>query len=143
VLSSGHVAEGHESPDVQNFVKLYEQAYGKIPSLMGFSFYSGAMWLDLGIQAVRGAVDDRAKFLDAIRKVTLANSPFGRPVRLDQYGNPIYDVFIREVKVRPDGKLWNVPIDTYPNVSQFWTYDPATYLKQPTYSRDFQGIRKS
>ena len=51
-------------------------------------------------------------------------------------------MFIREVKARPDGKLWNVPIDTYQNVSQFWTYDPATYLKQPTYSRDFQGIKK-
>jgi branched-chain amino acid transport system substrate-binding protein len=64
-------------------------------------------------------------------------------VRLDDYGNPIYDVFIREVRARADGKLWNVPIDTYPNVSQFWTYDPVTYMKQPPYSRDFQGIRKS
>jgi branched-chain amino acid transport system substrate-binding protein len=143
VLSSGHVAEGSDSADVQNFVKLYEQAYSKIPSLMGFSFYSGAMWLDLGIQSVGGKVDDHAKFLEAIRKVSLTNSPFGRPVRLDSYGNPIYDVFIREVKARADGKLWNVPIETYPNVSQFWTYDPATYLKQPTYSREFQGIKKS
>lgn len=142
VLSSGHVAEGSDVADVQSFVKVYEQAYSRIPSLMGFSFYSGAMWVDLAIQGVGGKLDDRAKFLEAVRKVALNNSPFGRPVRLDDYGNPIYDVFIREVKARPDGKLWNVPIDTYQNVSQFWTYDPATYLKQPTYSRDFQGIKK-
>lgn len=142
VLSSAHVVEGNDVPDVQNFVKVYEQAFQKIPSLMGFSFYSGAMWLDLGIQGIGGKLDDRAKFLDAIRKVTLTNSPFGRPVRLDDYGNPVYDVFIREVKTRADGKLWNVPVEVYPNVSQFWTYDPATYMKQPTYSRDFQGVKK-
>jgi branched-chain amino acid transport system substrate-binding protein len=44
---------------------------------------------------------------------------------------------------RPDGKYWNVPIESYPNVSQFWKYDPETYLKQPAYSRGFQGIEKT
>jgi branched-chain amino acid transport system substrate-binding protein len=28
-------------------------------------------------------------------------------------------------------------IKTYPNVSQFWTYDKAAFLKQAIYSRDF------
>jgi branched-chain amino acid transport system substrate-binding protein len=42
-----------------------------------------------------------------------------------------------------DGKYWNVPIQTYDKVSQFWTYDPKVYMKQPPYSRSFQGIRKS
>ena len=28
-------------------------------------------------------------------------------------------------------------IYTYPRVSQFWTYDPEEFLKQPVYSRDF------
>ena len=30
------------------------------------------------------------------------------------FGNPIYDVYIRKVVKRPDGKFWNVPIETYP-----------------------------
>ena len=34
-------------------------------------------------------------------------------------------------------ELWNTVIKTYPNVSQFWTYDKAAFLKQPLYSRDF------
>jgi branched-chain amino acid transport system substrate-binding protein len=34
-------------------------------------------------------------------------------------------------------ELWNTVIKTYPNVGQFWTYDKATFLKQPVYSRDF------
>ena len=56
-------------------------------------------------------------------------------------GNPIYDAYIRKVEKRADGKLWNVPIASYPNVSQFWKYDPETYLKQPSYSRTFQGVK--
>jgi branched-chain amino acid transport system substrate-binding protein len=36
-----------------------------------------------------------------------------------------------------------VPTTSYPNVSQFWKYDPETYMKQPPYSRTFQGIKKA
>jgi branched-chain amino acid transport system substrate-binding protein len=28
-------------------------------------------------------------------------------------------------------------------VSQFWKYDPESYMKQPPYSRTFQGIKKA
>jgi len=44
---------------------------------------------------------------------------------------------------RADGKYSNVPIASYPGVSQFWKYDPETYMKQPPYSRSFQGIKKA
>jgi len=90
---------------------------------------------------VNGKVEDRPAFLAAVRKVVLTGSPLGRPVRLDDYGEPIYDVYIREVKKRADGKYWNVPLEVYPNVSQFWTYNPEEYMKQPPYSRTFQGIK--
>ena len=45
------------------------------------------------------------------------------------------------VKKRADGKYWNVPLEVYPNVSQFWHYNPEEYMKQPPYSRTFQGIK--
>jgi branched-chain amino acid transport system substrate-binding protein len=61
-------------------------------------------------------------------------------LKLDQYGNPILNIYVRKVERRPDGKLWNVPIRTYQNVPQFWTFDPDKFLKQPVYSRDFQGL---
>ena len=35
------------------------------------------------------------------------------------------------------------PIEVYPGVSQFWKYDPEQYMKQPSYSREFQGIKKA
>ena len=31
----------------------------------------------------------------------------------------------------------NVVIDLYRDVSQFWKYEPATFLAAPVYSRDY------
>jgi branched-chain amino acid transport system substrate-binding protein len=56
--------------------------------------------------------------------------------KLDQYGNPVMPIYIRKVE-RRGGKLVNAVVHTYPNVSQFWTYPPQEFLKQPVYSRDF------
>ena len=129
-------------PTTQKFVKAYTEKYGKMPSLYGFSHYSGAMWVGQVHQEDQGrhleprrlhrcGAEDRACQLAARQTGTL-----------DDYGNPIYDVYIRKVEKRADGKYWNVPIETYPNVSQFWKYNPEEYMKQPPYSRDFQGIKK-
>jgi branched-chain amino acid transport system substrate-binding protein len=142
IVSSAHYAEGSDNPVTQAFVKDYTERYGKIPSLFGFSMYSGAMWVTKAIEKIGGKVEDRDAFIDAVLSTDLPDSPLGKLVRLDSYGNPVYDVSIRKVVKRPDGKYWNVPIETYPGVSQFWKYDPETYMKQPPYSRAFQGIKK-
>ena len=143
IISSAHFAEGGDAPATQKFVAEYQAAFKKLPSIYGFSHYSAAMWLAEAIKSIGGNVEDRPKFLAAVRKTVLTGSPLGRPVRLDDYGSPVYDVFIRDVVKRPDGTYWNKPIETYPNVSQFWTYKPEDYLKQPAYSRTFQGIKKT
>ena len=142
IISSAHFAEGGDAPATVKFVAEYQAAFKKLPSIYGFSHYSAAMWLSEAIKSINGNIEDRPKFLEAVRKTVLAGSPLGRPVRLDDYGNPVYDVFIRDVVKRPDGSFWNKPIETYPNVSQFWTYKVDDYLKQPSYSRTFQGIKK-
>ncbi len=142
IISSAHFCEGNDAAATRQFVDGYQKAYGKLPSLYGFSHYSAAMWLDQAIAKLGGDISDQGKFLAAVANLTLEGSPLGRPVQLDRYGNPIYDVFIREVKAGPNGKYWNVPVDEYPKVSQFWTYDPEAYMKQPPYSRDFQGIKR-
>jgi branched-chain amino acid transport system substrate-binding protein len=143
VVSSAHFAEGSDNPVTQKFARDYEAKYAKIPSLFGFSMYSGAMWISKAIEKLGGKVEDRDAFLDAVRNTELTDSPLGKTVRLDAYGNPVYDVFVRKVVRRADGKYWNVPTEVYPNVSQFWKYDPEVYLKQPPYSRSFQGIKRS
>ena len=142
VVSTAHFAEGSDNPVTQKFARDYEAKYAKIPSLFGFSMYSGAMWVSKAIEKLGGKVEDRDAVLDAVRNTELADSPLGKTVRLDAYGNPVYDVYVRKVVRRADGKYWNVPTEVYPNVSQFWKYDPEIYLKQPPYSRSFQGIKR-
>jgi branched-chain amino acid transport system substrate-binding protein len=143
IVSSAHFAEGADLPATQAFVKSYSDKFGKIPSLYAFSHYVGAMWVAKAIDAIHGKVEDRDLFLDTVLKTDLPDSPLGKPVRFDSYGNPIYDVFIRRVVKNKDGQYWNVPISSYPQVSQFWKYDPVAYMKQPPYSRSFQGIKKA
>jgi branched-chain amino acid transport system substrate-binding protein len=143
IVTSAHFAEGADLPATQAFVKTYSDKFSKIPSLYAFSHFVGAMWVAKAINAINGKVEDRALFLATVLKTDLPDSPLGKPVRFDDYGNPIYDVFIRKTVKNKDGKYWNVPVDTYPQVSQFWKYDPVTYMKQPPYSRDYQGIRKA
>ena len=43
---------------------------------------------------------------------------------------------IREVET-VDGALQNTVIDSFEDVSQFWTYDADEFLEDPTYSREF------
>ncbi len=45
------------------------------------------------------------------------------------------DVNIRKIE-KVGGRLQNTVIHTYPHVSQFWTYKPDDYLKNPAYDRD-------
>jgi branched-chain amino acid transport system substrate-binding protein len=143
IISPAHFAEGSDNPVTQKFAREYEAKYGKIPSLYGFSMYSGIMWVAEALGKLGGSVEDRDALIDTVLKTELTGSPLGKTVKLDVYGNPIYDVYIRKVTKRADGKYWNVPITSYPNVSQFWSYDPQTYMKQPPYSRSFQGIKKA
>jgi branched-chain amino acid transport system substrate-binding protein len=70
----------------------------------------------------------------ALRAVKVGDAPRG-PVEMDAYGNPTQTIYIRKVE-RVGGKLQNTVIHTYPHVSQFWTYTPEEFLKQPVYSRD-------
>lgn len=141
IVSAAHFAEGSTNPVTQAFVADYERRYQKLPSLYGFSHFSGAMWVAEALKTIGAEAENRDRLLAAVRATTLTGSPLGAPVSLDAYGNPVYDAFIRRVVRRPDGKLWNAPFETYPRVDQFWGFDPETYMRQPAYSRAFQGPR--
>lgn len=143
IISAAHFAEGADVPVTKAFVEEHEKRFGRIPSLYGFSMYSGTMWVAKALERIGGRAEDRAALLDAVRATELDNSPLGRPVKLDEYGNPVYDIYIRRVTRRADGKYWNVPTTSYPRVSQFWNYSPTEYMAQSPYTRDNQYIRRN
>jgi branched-chain amino acid transport system substrate-binding protein len=82
-----------------------------------------------------GKDDDRKAFASALHAVSLTDTPRGA-FHFDHLGNVVGAVFIRRCE-KKDGKLVNTVIKTYPDVSQFWTYDEKEFLAQPVYSRDF------
>ncbi|MBV8602561.1 MAG: penicillin-binding protein activator [Candidatus Eremiobacteraeota bacterium] len=146
IISFGHYAEGREDKITRDFVLKYGSKENALPSYMASAFYTASYWIGTGLDQVHGNIDDAGKLLGAVRAVKLNDSILG-PMRLDAYGCPIENVYIRKV-VPTSGdaakyaKTWNIVLKTYPNVSQFWTYNPAQYLKQPVYSPTFQGYQK-
>jgi branched-chain amino acid transport system substrate-binding protein len=133
VITALHYSAALDTPANRKFVAAYRARYHKVPSYYSESMYSGAKWFAAAAEAVHGNVEDSAAFLQALRNAHVTDLPRG-PVRLDEYGSPIENVYIRKVE-RVNGELQNTVIETIPSVSQFWKYNPADYLRQPLYSR--------
>lgn len=50
------------------------------------------------------------------------------------------DVYVRRAEKQGDTMV-NKTIKTYHKVSQFWTMEPAKFLSQPVFSRDFPPVK--
>jgi branched-chain amino acid transport system substrate-binding protein len=122
------------NPQNNVFAPAFRKKWGYDPGFYAAATATEGAVLDAAMKAVDGKVEDKAKFMAALR-ATDTNTVRG-PVKFDQYGNVVGNVYIRRVE-RKDGRLVNAIIKTYPNVSQFWTYDPKKFLAEPVYSRDW------
>jgi len=76
----------------------------------------------------------------AIRRAIEGTPDPRGPIKLDEYGNPTENVYIVRVD-KQGGKLVNTIVHTYPLVSQFWTYKPEEFLKNPAYSREYPPLK--
>ena len=128
-----------DTPVNQRFVKEFRKKYGKVPGYYAEASYTAARWIAEAAKAVGGNVEDKEKFLAALKKVEISDAPRG-PIKLDTYGNPIQNIYVRKVE-KKDGELWNTVIHTFPAVSQFWKYKPEEFLKQPVYDRNYPACK--
>jgi len=128
---------GLDTPENKAFVKAFIKEYKTVPSWMAEAAYTMGLFVKETIEALNGKLDDKKAFVDTILKVKV-NAPRG-PVSLDKYHNPIQNVYISKVEKVNDPVLGeikiNVPIKTYKNVSQFWTWDPKDFLAGGPYKR--------
>ncbi len=134
VITSHTYAATLKRAENQKFVNAFREKYKKDPSYYAEGMYTAALWLDRGIKAA-GSAKDPVKLIEAVKKVDVRDAPRG-PLKLDQYNNPIETVYIRKVVKGAKG-MENEVTSSIPNVSQFWTFNPAEYMKNPPYSRDF------
>ena len=129
------------TPANAKFVKRFRELYKKQPSYYAETNYTTAKWIDEVMQKTKGTWPGTTKFVYLMKTTALKDTPRG-PVKLDDYGSPVQNIYVRKVtKTKlfgaPNDELWNVVVKTYPNVGQFWTFKPAAYLAEPLYSRDY------
>ena len=139
VVSAHHYSASLDTPANRRFRSAFEKAYNRTPSFYSENCYTGARIIGEAVRAIGSRVEDRAALMAALRKVEIQDAPRG-PVKMDPYGNPTQNIYVRKVE-RVGGRLQNTVIHTYPAVGQFWTYNPEEFLKQPVYSRDFPPCR--
>ena len=139
IITPLHYSEALDNPANKKFVKGFRQKAKKAASYYSEGTYTGARWIVEAIKAINGDVENRGKLLEALKKVEPQDVPRG-PMKLDSYGNPIQNIYIRKVE-KVGGELQNTVIHTYPNISQFWKYKPEEFLKQPVYSREYPPLK--
>ena len=135
VVTALHYSAALNNPVNQKFVQVYEAKFKQVPSYYSEGTYVAGLQLKRALESIGGDAENTERLVGALRKVELTDTPRG-PIRFDEYGNPIQNIYVRKVE-RVGGKLQNTVIYTFPNISQFWTYKPDEYLKNPVYSRDY------
>jgi branched-chain amino acid transport system substrate-binding protein len=133
VTTSWYSAE-LDNPLNKEFASNFRKQYKYDPGYYAGGVYVTAEVLEAALKATKGNAEDKKALMAAIRGGNV--DTVRGPIKLDEFGNAIGDVYIRKV-TRKDGRLVNSVIKTYPDVSQFWTYDKTEFLKNPVYSRDF------
>jgi branched-chain amino acid transport system substrate-binding protein len=134
VLSAAWYSADAQNDANKRFVAGMQKDYGVLPGGYSAGMYIAGQCIEAAIQKLGGNADDRKALAEALHQISLTDTPRG-PVKFDHFGNIVGDVFIRRCE-KKDGKLVNTVIKTYPNVSQFWTYDEKEFLANPVYARD-------
>ena len=128
----------------QRFVNDIMQGYNVIPGFYAAGLYVNCQVVDAGLKAAGGDASDKTKFMNALKAVSLTDTPRG-PIKFDHLNNVVGNFYVR--RIGKEGakyglKLWNKTLKTYENVSQFWDWPEQEYLAHPVYSRDYPALKK-
>ena len=121
-----------------SFKKAYMQKYNEVPPCGAEQGYVCLMLYNKAVLAVNGDIENKKReLLDAMHAADMSDAPRG-PFKLDEYGHATQNVYIRQVQ-KHEGRMVNVPIKAYKDVSQFTAYANMKddYMAQPPSSRDY------
>jgi branched-chain amino acid transport system substrate-binding protein len=111
-----------------------QRDYKVDPGFYAAATYTNAAVLEAALKQIGGKIEDKDLLIKTLRGIKVDETCRG-PVQFDKYGNVVGNIYIRKVE-KKGGALVNAVIKTYPNVSQFWTYDADEFLKKPVYNRE-------
>ena len=135
VISANFYSAQLDNPDNKKFVGQMLRDYKVEPGYYAAGCYVAGRVLEAALQKTNGDIENKQAFMDAVRALKIDDSIRG-PMSFDKYGNVVCDIYVRKVE-KKGNRLVNSVIKTYPQVSQFWTYNPDEFLKNPVYSRDW------
>jgi branched-chain amino acid transport system substrate-binding protein len=134
ILTTSWYSAELDNPLNKVFAPAFRKQFKYDPGYYAGSTYVAGAVLEAAVKTTEGNVEDKKALMAAIRG-SGAQTIRG-VVKFDEFGNAIGDVYIRKV-TKADGRLVNAVVKTYPDVTQFWTYNKAEFLKNPVYSRDY------
>ncbi|MEW5783956.1 MAG: ABC transporter substrate-binding protein [Bacillota bacterium] len=137
LITALHYSGALDTPENKAYAEAFRKRYGRQASYYNEGPYTSGIVLDAVLEIVEDFRDPLA-FAEAFRTVPI-QSPRG-PMTIDEYNNPVFNVYVRKVE-KIDGELKNIVIHTYPEVSQFWTWDPDEYMARPVYTRDHPAVK--
>ena len=111
-----------------------QRDYKVDPGFYAAATYTNGAVLEAALKAIGGKIEDKDLLMKTLRGIKVEETCRG-PVQFDKYGNVVGNIYIRKVE-KKGSALVNSVIKTYPNVSQFWTYDADEFLKKPVYNRE-------
>jgi branched-chain amino acid transport system substrate-binding protein len=134
ILTTSWYSAELDNPLNKVFAPAFRKQFKYDPGYYAGSTYVSGQVLEAALKTINGNVEDKKALMSAIRDGS-ADTIRGR-IKFDEFGDVIGNVYIRKV-TKSDGRLVNSVIKTYPDVTQFWTYDKTEFLKNPVYSRDY------
>ena len=123
-----------DTPTNKKFVDGMQRDYKVDPGMYASSTYTNGAVLEAALKTINARIEDKHALIKALRDNKVDDTARG-PVRFDKHGNVIGNVYIRRVE-KKSGRYVNAVVKTYPDVSQFWTYNPEEFLKNPVYNRE-------
>jgi branched-chain amino acid transport system substrate-binding protein len=133
VVSTGWYCPALPTPGNKALVEKFRAQYQSDPGFEATGAMMAGLLLENALASSGGNLGDKGALMAALRHAKVDNSPFGS-FQLDDWGNAVLDVYVRKLQ-RSDGRMMNLVVDEYKNVTQFWTYDPTAYLARPPYGR--------
>ena len=135
IVVAYHWSAALDIPENRRYREAFEGKYRRTASLTAESGYAGAQMIARALDAANGDVENLETFLTALKRVEI-DAPRGK-VALDPFHNPVNTIYMLRTE-RRGGGLANVPVASYPRVSQFWTWKPEDFMALPGYG-DLKG----
>jgi branched-chain amino acid transport system substrate-binding protein len=134
ILTTSWYSAELDNPLNKTFAAAFRKQFKYDPGYYAASTYLSGEVLEAALAATKGEVANKKALMAAIAS---SRAPTIRgQIKFDELGNVVGNVYIRKV-AKSEGRLVNSVVKTYPDVTQFWTYDKTAFLHNPVYSRDY------